>query len=106
MASEKRKAKMTKQEAIHILMHIETNVEHDEDFGIMVKAPLMDACVLAIRALKADAVEVVRCKDCKYRCNGKDCDHPLLLSWSWGAIRNVKDDDFCSYGERKENEQT
>ena len=49
-----------------------------------------------------DAVEVVRCKDCKYRCNGKDCDHPLLLSWSWGAIRNVKDDDFCSYGERKE----
>ena len=59
MASEKRKAKMTKQEAIHILMHIETNVERDEDFGIMVKAPLMDACVLAIRALKADAVEVV-----------------------------------------------
>ena len=53
-----------------------------------------------------DAVEVVRCKDCKYRCNGKDCDHPLLLSWSWGAIRNVKDDDFCSYGERKDNEQT
>ena len=50
-----------------------------------------------------DAVEVVRCKDCKYRCNGKDCDHPLLLSWSWGAIRNVKDDDFCSYGERKDN---
>lgn len=48
-----------------------------------------------------DAAEVVRCKDCKYRCNGKDCDHPLLLSWSWGAIRNVKDDDFCSYGERK-----
>lgn len=51
-----------------------------------------------------DAVEVVRCKDCKYRCNGKDCYHPLLLSWSWGAIRNVKDDDFCSYGERKNNE--
>jgi hypothetical protein len=48
-----------------------------------------------------EAVEVVRCKDCKYRCNGKDCDHPLLLSWSWGAIRNVKDDDFCSYGEEK-----
>lgn len=50
-----------------------------------------------------DAMEVVRCKDCKYRCNGKDCDHPLLLSWSWGAIRNVKDDDFCSYGERISN---
>ena len=50
-----------------------------------------------------DAVEVVRCKDCKHRYNGKDCTHPLLLSYSWGAIRNVKDDDFCSYGERKDN---
>ena len=58
MTSEKRNAKMTKQEAIHILMHIDTNVEYDEDFGIMVKAPLMDACVLAIKAIKADAVEV------------------------------------------------
>ena len=48
-------------------------------------------------------VEVVRCKDCKHRYNGKDCTHPLLLSYSWGAIRNVKDDDFCSYGERKDN---
>ena len=48
-----------------------------------------------------DAVEVCRCKDCKHRCNGKDCAHPLLLSYSWGAIRNVKDNDFCSYGERR-----
>lgn len=58
MESKKRKAKMTKQEAIHILMHIDTNVEYDEDFGIMVKAPLMDACVLGIKALKTEAVEV------------------------------------------------
>ena len=49
-----------------------------------------------------DAVEVVRCRDCKHRYNGKDCTHPLLLSYSFGAIRNVKDDDFCSYGERKD----
>lgn len=49
----------------------------------------------------ADAVEVIRCKDCKHRYNGKDCSHPLLLSYSWGAIRHVKDNDFCSYGERR-----
>ena len=49
-----------------------------------------------------DAVEVVRCQDCKHRCNGRDCTHPLLLSYSWGAIRNVKDNDFCSYGKRRE----
>ena len=29
-----------------------------------------------------DAVEVVRCKDCKHRYNRKDCTHPLLLSYS------------------------
>lgn len=49
-----------------------------------------------------DAVEVVRCRECKHRYNGKDCTHPLLLSYSFGAIRNVKDNDFCSYGERKD----
>lgn len=37
-----------------------------------------------------DAVEVVRCKDCKYWNNG-DC-YRLELS---------RPDDFCSYGERK-----
>lgn len=55
-----------------------------------------------ITAPTVDAVEVVRCRECKHRYNGKDCTHPLLLSYSFGAIRNVKDNDFCSYGERKE----
>lgn len=40
---------------------------------------------------KLDFVEVVRCKDCKYWNNG-DC-YRLELS---------RPDDFCSYGERKE----
>lgn len=44
-----------------------------------------------------DAVEVVRCKDCKYwdddrRCNGIEN----------GLVREyTREDDFCSYGERK-----
>ena len=54
------------------------------------------------KMFNVDAVEVVRCRDCKHRYNGKDCTHPLLLSYSFGAIRNVKDDDFCSHGERKD----
>ena len=49
-----------------------------------------------------DAVEVVRCRDCKWVENGKDyeayCNH-----WKSGLYANVKDDDFCSYGERKDN---
>lgn len=47
-----------------------------------------------------DAVEVVRCKDCKHYCSvyadtmgGRDC---LLLKTI------TKADDYCSYGERKE----
>ena len=40
-----------------------------------------------------DAVEVVRCKDCKR--NGTElC--PMLFT-------EMKDDDFCSYGERRED---
>ena len=50
---------------------------------------------------KADAMaEVVRCKDCKYwdedrRCNG--IKNGLVMEYTW-------DDDFCSYGERKDND--
>lgn len=41
-----------------------------------------------------DAVEVVRCRECKYH-NKPPC--PMRLSFNW-----TEDDDFCSYGERKE----
>ena len=41
-----------------------------------------------------DAVEIVRCRECK--CHNKPpC--PMRLSFNW-----TEDDDFCSYGERKE----
>ena len=41
-----------------------------------------------------DAVEVVSCRECKYH-NKPPC--PMRLSFNW-----TEDDDFCSYGERKE----
>lgn len=44
--------RMTNEQAIHILMHLEEYVEHDEYFGNMIRAPLMDASVMAIKALK------------------------------------------------------
>lgn len=43
----------------------------------------------------ADVVPVVRCKDCKYNVGTKKCLNPD----SFFAV--PKDDDFCSYGERK-----
>ena len=56
----------------------------------------------------ADAVEVVRCKDCKYYCkdkiNGVICRHPALDfdTECFDHWINTNPDDFCSYGERKE----
>ena len=47
-----------------------------------------------------DAIPVVRCKDCVGYENGKDyepyCNHPTH------GIPHPNDDDFCSYGERKD----
>lgn len=48
------------------------------------------------KAPAADVVEVVRCKDCKYNIGTKKCLNPD----SFFAV--PKDDDFCSYGERKD----
>ena len=51
----------------------------------------------------ADAVEVVRCKDCKYY------EHPEYYGGGTKDVcrtfkRQMKEDDYCSYGERKDNE--
>lgn len=42
----------------------------------------------------ADVVEVVRCKDCKHYDHGV-CIHDF-------ACNLIRDDDYCSYGERRE----
>lgn len=51
----------------------------------------------------ADAVEVVRCKDCKYQDKGEN------ESESWNVCNyrpwlyfSINDDDYCSNGEQKE----
>lgn len=57
-----------------------------------------------------DAVEVVRCKDCKYYCqdkiNGAICRHPELDYdiECYDHWINTNPDDFCSYGERKDGD--
>ena len=49
-----------------------------------------------------DAVEVVRCKDCTRYKKG----YCTIRKDSWGATLMVGLTDFCSDGERKDNEQT
>ena len=59
------------------------------------------ATLILREAPTVDAVEVVRCKDCKH-CDPENnhCDHPM----STAAPLSRKPDDFCSYGERKEGD--
>lgn len=49
-----------------------------------------------------DAVEVVRCKDCTRYKKG----YCTIRKDGWGATLMVGMTDFCSDGERKDNEQT
>lgn len=44
----------------------------------------------------ADVVEVVRCKDCKHRDG--ELGQPNIVCYQ------MHDDDFCSYGERREGD--
>lgn len=46
-----------------------------------------------------DAVEVVRCKDCKYSYGNKYCTND---AWKdEGNTVHIEPGDFCSYGERR-----
>lgn len=81
-----------KAEAIAVIEKIAQYM--DKDVLLNHSRPL----ALAYLALteEADSVPVVRCKDCKYNRGSKKCLNPD----SFFAV--PKDDDFCSYGERKE----
>ena len=57
-------------------------------------------CIAEVmNAPAVDAVEVVRCRECKH-CDPENyhCDHPMGTT----APLRREPDDFCSYGERKE----
>ena len=59
-------------------------------------AELCVKCENALGRLSGYAVPVVRCKDCKYNRGDKKCLNPD----SFFSV--PADDDFCSYGARKE----
>ena len=55
----------------------------------------------------ADVAPVVRCKDCRYAGVHVVVDtHEIVGHWCGLLdIDDVSDDDFCSFGKRKENEK-
>ena len=48
---------------------------------------------------EAPIIDIVRCKDCKNHEDFPTGISPITCSLSWGG---VFENDFCSYGERKE----
>ena len=52
----------------------------------------------------ADVVEVVRCKDCKH----ENVHHAISDKCTWCDYWGIDPDfdDFCSYGERRDNDAT
>lgn len=54
------------------------------------------------KAPAVGAVEVVRCKDCKHYGRNHSCFYHSADEG--GTPIFVRDNDFCSYGERRENE--
>lgn len=59
---------------------------------------------LIIKAPTVDAVDVVRCKECKHfataRWGEKFCKRKQA-DGVYAELSNLREDDFCSYGERR-----
>ena len=60
------------------------------------KAQSYEQTILKLSLNKADVVEVVRCKDCRYWDNYND----VMVCMLSGGIKGTGD--YCSYGERAE----
>lgn len=88
-----------KQEAIATIEHIAQYM--DEDELLHHSRPL----ALAYLAITEDAsVPVVRCKDCKHRVYKYMNEEIGEIGGCELFNRAMSNDDFCSYGKRKENE--
>lgn len=58
----------------------------------------VDCAIQAVESLQAaDVVEVVRCKDCRYRYTD-DCAMYIVCGSCGGQWEWTTDDGFCSYG--------
>ena len=66
----------------------------------IIPAVLETARKFIARLPAVDAVEVVRCKDCKYMDEAKVNSKGFLICPASGM--EITDMDFCSYGERRE----
>lgn len=81
--------------------------QYGEDLGWQCTVNMSDVGMMIEDAPTADVVEVVYCKGCKYNENNI-CIHPDNITHSYDCEENIYDhyinvysDHFCSYGERR-----
>lgn len=96
---------LQQMEMITAMSHIELG-EEDDDVG-EISMPMF-----TVRNIMktAPSIDIVMCKECKHldieyveNEHGKDDEYPMCLRFEDYTF-DVKADDFCSYGERKDNE--
>ena len=67
------------------------------------EAELLKADNVRLNRMRADVVEVVRCKDCKHKFVEYDGTFTCnIFSNCYGLPYRINLDDFCSHGERRE----
>ena len=83
-------------DAVRKLYILEPRINNDYAYDMA-----LDQTDAVLKALpSADAVEVVRCKDCKHYVSRESvC---KLHSNNYEPPVSMDDDDYCSYGERKD----
>lgn len=78
-------------------------IDADELMEKYHKTPVWDSWVEINNAPTIDAVPVVRCKDCKHSFERSERKPFGCYLHGKNGITLHDGDDFCSYGERKEN---
>lgn len=85
-----------------------TDMLEEIQFNAPVMTPVMkiyNVIELVADTPTADVVEVVRCRDCKYRYSYEEFDRDRQETYMCSGChmlhKDVGDNSFCSYGERK-----
>lgn len=84
------------KEVIYNNLYTITDFFNSRDYGMFWTGGIEKAID---EAPTIDAVEVVRCKDCKHFDGSYS--YPICCRWE----ETIKPDDYCSYGEKKEVEE-
>lgn len=79
-------------------VHDQVRWERDTDIG------QLEEHGIPFGGIAPDVVKVVRCKDCKNFCPYEGAEHKGDCAELVGLESCVYEDDFCSYGERRDRE--